>query len=301
LGEMVALLTISGNIIPTVSSLANANVQLQEAKVAFERMFEFADIKPEFEEEAIKEDPFREFKSLQVKNLNFRFPGRRQLLKEINFEVKKGEMIALLGENGCGKSTLLQVLQKFYQIKSSSIIVNGSEWDKINVKEWRNIVSYVPQNIKIFNTDLINNISLSVDPKEYEKVIRWCSEYGFDQFIEKFPQGFSTILGEDGINISGGQKQIVALARALYRQPQLLLLDEATSAMDRTTENCILRLLDQLKTSLAIILVTHRIKTAQKADRIYTIENGRISTSGSHQQLLLTNNFYSDSYRELIQ
>ncbi len=301
MGEMVALLTISSNIIPTVSSLTSTNMQLQEAKVAFERMFEFADIKPEFDEKVTIEKAFGEFRSLQVKGLNFRFPGRKELLKKINFEVKKGEMIALLGENGCGKSTLLQILQKFYEVKSPHIMVNDEKWAEINIRVWRDVLSYVPQNIKIFNTDLVNNISLSGEIIEFEKVIKWCSEWGFSSFFEKFPQGFLTVLGEEGVNISGGQKQLVALARALYRQPQLLLLDEATSAMDRATENYILDLLEELKASMAIILVTHRIKTAKKADRIYTIENGSISHSGNHQQLLMTDNFYSISYQELIE
>ena len=307
LGEMVAILSMASGIIPAVNRLAISNIMLQEAKVAFDRMFEFADIEPEYlsadnqEEKALPAPKhFELFETLKVENLSFRFAGRSQLLKNISFEVKKGEMIALLGESGCGKSTTLSVLQKFYDFESGSIRVNDLKWEDIDTKAWRNVIATVPQEVKLFNASLLENICLGDVQKEAEKVVAFCKEFGFDRFFEALPQNYMTILGEEGVNLSGGQKQLVALARALYQKPQLLLLDEATSAMDRNTERFIMDILQKSKKEMGVILVTHRIKTASKADTIYIMENGVIQDEGNSEQLLLTDNFYSTAYRELV-
>ena len=307
LGEMVAILSMAGGIIPAVNRLAISNIRLQEAKVAFDRMFEFADIDPEYLTTSHKNDaalptpkPLEQFNMLKVEKLSFRFAGRSQLLKSISFEVKTGEMIALLGESGCGKSTTLSILQKFYAFESGGIKVNDVKWEEIDTKAWRNVIATVPQEVKLFNASLLENICLGDVQKEAETVVAFCKEFGFDTFFEALPQNYLTILGEEGVNLSGGQKQLVALARALYRKPQLLLLDEATAAMDSNTERFIMNILQKSKNEMGVILVTHRIKTASKADRIYIMEDGVIQGEGSPQALLLTDNFYSAAYRELV-
>ncbi|QMU64771.1 MAG: ATP-binding cassette domain-containing protein [Flavobacteriaceae bacterium] len=128
-----------------------------------------------------------------------------------------------------------------------------------------------------------------------ENAAKFCREYGLNKFIKEFPQGYATILGEEGINLSGGQKQIIALARVLYKQPQLLILDEATSAMDRKTEKFSIDLISGLKQKMGILFISHRLETLKKyADTIYVLENGTITNSGNHQQLLKTPNFYSE-------
>jgi ATP-binding cassette subfamily B protein len=298
IGEMMAILSIAGNIIPAVSALAMTNIQLQEAKVAFDRMFEFVNIETEPRLRSVPNGS--EFLNLEIKNLSFRFVGRKLLLKNISLNVKKGEMIALWGESGSGKSTLIQIIQRFYEVDSGKIVVNSEDWNKIDTKAWRYILGVVPQQTKLFNGTLLDNICLENTQEEAKKVIEFCESYKFSQFFEDFPQGYLTILGEEGINISGGQRQLVALARALYRNPQLLLLDEATSAMDRITEKFILQLLHKIRNEMAIILVTHKPQTARIADRIYIIENGEIINSGSHKQLSTTNNIYNEAWMELI-
>lgn len=298
LGEMMALLSMSGSIIPSATRLTIANIQVQEARIAFDRMFEFtASEKENLIEPESKRKPFNE---LEIKSVSFRFPGRKQILKDISLCIKRGEIIALLGESGGGKSTLLQLIQKFYASETGGIFIN-----KIDISEWgaielRSQIGSVPQDLKIFNGNLLFNITLSDHPEDYQQAIALCEELGLGKFFQAFPQGYMTLLGEEGINISGGQKQLVVLARAIFRKPQLLLLDEATSAMDRNTENFILSLLQKLKSEMGILLVTHRIKTAQRCDRIYILENGIISSAGTPQELMLTENFYSESYKELV-
>ena len=126
-------------------------------------------------------------------------------------------------------------------------------------------------------------------------MVKFCQDLGFEKFISEFPQGYGTILGEEGVNLSGGQKQIIALARALYKKPQFLILDEATAAMDRNTENFTMNLLSNLKNEIAVLFISHRLHTLKNnADRIYVLENGNISKEGNHKKLLETSNFYSD-------
>lgn len=313
LGQFMAVIQMVGILMPAAGRLAMTNIQLQEAKVAFDRMFEYTSIQPEFDLEKDKQkNNIQTFESLEVKNLVFRFPGRKPLITDVSFSMKKGEMIALLGESGCGKSTTMQILQKFYKHESGTIYVNGTDWEKISAVGWRNILGVVPQDIKIFSGTLIDNISMGgtlkdssdgLKPsddlqKEAENIVKFCQQYGFDKFFMQFPQNYFTILGEEGVNISGGQQQLVALARALYRKPQILLLDEATAAMDRNTEAFILELLHKLKSQISIVMVTHRVKTAKKADCIYVMENGMVKAMGKHEELLTTENLYSVAWRD---
>ena len=299
LGELVALMTMTGNVIPSVNTLVGTVITLQEARVAFDRMYEFANQPPErpAEEVAI---PNLVLDTLRAEHLSFRFPGRKPLLQDVSFAVSKGEMIALLGESGAGKSTVMQLLQKFYQPASGHLWVNEQGWNQLSIAAWRSAVGVVPQQIKLFNGTLLDNICLGDGQREAEAIVEFCQTMGFDAFFASFPQGYATLLGEEGINISGGQQQLVALARALYPRPQLLLLDEATSAMDRNTENFILDLLESLKSDTGVVLVTHRIKTAYRADRIYLLEGGRTVQHGNHDHLMDSDNFYSLSYRELV-
>lgn len=298
LGEMMALLSMAGGIIPAATRLVVANIQLQEARIAFDRMFEFTAMEKEKLTESEKiVNPFTE---LEISRVSFRFPGRKQILTDTSLRLNRGEIIAMLGESGSGKSTLIQLIQKFYRPESGSILLNKTDYNELHLAELRRQIGCVPQDPKIFNGNLLFNITLSDQPEDYQQAITLCEEYGFTNFFNALPQAYLTLLGEEGINISGGQKQLVVLARALFRKPRLLLLDEATSAMDRNTENFILSVLQKLKSEMGILLVTHRIKTAQRCDRIYILENGVISLSGTPKDLMLTENFYSESYNELV-
>ena len=294
---MMAIISLAGTLIPAVARLSQINLQLQEAKVAFDRMYDFTSIKPEFEAQEIT--PI-EFRKLEVKNISFRFSGRKSILQDISFEVAKGEMISILGESGCGKSTTMAILEKFYQAERGEIFVNNTPIENIYTPTWRNIVATVPQEIKLFNGTLIENIAIGNAQEEILAIVDFCNAKGFNKYFEAMPQGYFTLVGEEGINLSGGQRQLVALARALYRNPQVLLLDEATAAMDRKTEQFILQLLNQLKNEMAIVLITHKMQTAKISDRIYVIENGVIAINGTPKELLETDNFFSQLVSDAI-
>lgn len=296
LGELMAILGIAGSLLPSVASLALITIPINEAKVAFNRMYEFTSI----EEENKGNVPLTIFNSLEIKNLSFRFAGRKQLFKNINITANKNECIAIVGESGSGKSTLGQVLQKFYPFENGEILINNKyNLTQINTEHWRNIIGIIPQDITIFSGNVVTNILLGKEDTP-QNIENFCKEYGFTEFVNSLPQGFATILGEEGINLSGGQKQIIALMRVLYKKPQLLLLDEFTSAMDRKTEKFVLNLLNKLKSELTIIFISHRLHSLpQIADTIYVLENGEISNVGNHNKLMETTNFYSSFWKEL--
>ncbi|MDR0232381.1 MAG: peptidase domain-containing ABC transporter [Dysgonamonadaceae bacterium] len=275
LGELMAVMTISSIIISSTASLSGVNIRLQEAGVAFDRFYEFLKAKPEFEpdEEVLgtKVHGARDegHVCLQIKDLSFRFIGRKKLFEHISMEINQGEIVTLFGEVGSGKSTLIQILQKHYLPESGEIFLNNKSITEYSTPLWREYVSVVSQHTKIFNGNVFENICLGNYMNETETIIRFCKEYGFDTYFDALPQGLNTLLGEDGINISGGQQQLIALARALYRNPSVLLLDEPTSAMDSKTEQFVMDLLKKHKTQYSILLVTHRTHWAEISDRIY--------------------------------
>lgn len=295
-GVIIAILQLVGLLMSSTSNLALVNIEIQEAKVAFNRMYEFASM----DKEQKGTVDISEFHSLEIKNLSFRFAGRSQLLKNINISISHNECIAIVGESGSGKSTLGQVIQKFYPFENGTIIVNNeTNLTKLNTTCWRNILGVVPQEITIFCGNVITNILLGHEDTP-DDIVKFCQDYGFEDFINSLPQSYATILGEEGINLSVGQKQVIALMRALYKKPKVLLLDEFTSAMDRKTEQFVLNLLNNLKSELTIIFISHRLHSLPKiADRIYVLENRIISNFGNHEKLMESKNFYSEFWTEL--
>jgi ATP-binding cassette subfamily B protein len=298
-GEMIAIISLVNSLIPAVARLSQINIQFQEANIAFDRMYDFTSIQPEYCETESSLSPLA-FENLALENVAFRFPGRKLILKDVSLQLHKGEMIALLGESGSGKSTIISILQKFFTPDSGDIKVNDQLLKNINTQQWRDVIATVQQDIKLFNGTLISNIGLGQGEEELATVISFCDTLGFSRFFAGFPQGYFTLVGEEGVALSGGQKQLVALARALYRKPQILLLDEATSAMDRNTEKAILDIIQNEKHKMAIFLITHRVQTAKIADRIYILEDGIIKDSGTPHALSARPNFYSQLITDVV-
>ena len=301
IGELTAILSIASTLIPSISNLALIVIPLNEAKVAFNRMYEFTNIEPESNNKTNNQKIT--ISKIEIKNLSFRFSGRKQILKNVNIKLNKGKLVALAGESGSGKTTMGSILQKFYKPEFGNIIINNSiDLQSIETNLWRSNISVVPQDIHLFNGNVIYNICLDESEEETKKVLDFLNETGFAKYIDAFPQSFMTLLGEEGANISGGQKQIIALARALYRKPQILILDEASSAMDRETEQFTSDLLLKIKTQTSILLITHRLHILKKiADTIYILEKGKIQTFGTHKELMKSKNLYSSYQNEISQ
>lgn len=293
LGELMAILSMVGSLLPSVLNLALISIPINEAKVAFARMYNFTAIPPEQEEG----ENINTIDRITLENVSFRFIGRKPILHHLSLQINKGEIVAVVGENGCGKSTLANLLLQFYPPDEGVIYINQQyPLNTIATKSYRSKVAYIPQEVAIFNGNVLDNILLGT-PCKAEDLLAFLSEYGFDTYFNQFPQGLTTQLGEKGVNISGGQKQLIAFVRALFKKPQLLILDEATSAMDRHTEAFVHRILNQIKRDSLTLFISHRLHSLQHfADRICILENGTVKHSGTHNQLMQTQNFYSDFF-----
>lgn len=298
IGELMAIIGITGALFPAVASLALIMIPINEAKVAFDRMFEIVDAEEE-QHDSLAVAPM-DAMCLETRHLAFRFVGRRRIFEDLSLSFKKGTITCIVGESGCGKSTLCQVLERFYSPEEGEILLNGRTSGCIPLGQWRNMISTVPQEIFIYNGTVLENICFGSIPKDFGDVVAFCQKYGFDKFIAELPNGLGTLVGEEGINLSGGQKQLLGFARALFKPSKVLILDEMTSAMDRRTEKYICSLLKKLREDHVIIFVTHRLETArQLADNIVVMSGGRVAAQGTHADLLQTDNFYSEFWKSL--
>ncbi|MBB6372581.1 peptidase domain-containing ABC transporter [Chryseobacterium shigense] len=271
-GELMAIIGISSSLLSSITNLALVTIPIQEAKVAFDRMFEYSSL----EKEKTEGLEITGIKTIEVANIDFRFNGRSRLLNQISFSIQKGNVTCLLGESGSGKTTLTEILQKNYLPENGEIIINNSIHLKdISIINWRSLTGIVPQNIQLFNGSILENIMLEeqVDQHKLQKLI----SLGFDRFINSLPQGFLTLVGEEGINLSGGQKQLLGWMRALYHDPQFLILDEPTSSLDKENRRFIYELIQKLKSEKAIFIISHYLEDLKEiSDDILTIRNTQI-------------------------
>jgi subfamily B ATP-binding cassette protein MsbA len=217
-----------------------------------------------------------------------------EILKDINFSVKKGESIALIGNSGSGKSSLVHLIIRFYNPNSGNIKINGIDIRNFSLKSLHNNIGFVTQKIFIFNDTVASNVAygLEIDKKRVIQALKKANAF---EFIDKFTDGMDMILSEGGGNLSGGQRQRLALARALYKNPQILILDEATSALDNQSESLIIKALYELKSDIIIISIAHRLSTVKNADNIFLFKDGKILCEGTQSQLQKR----CDKYKEL--
>ena len=299
-GELMAIITLSSTLLPSVLNLALVSIPLSEAKVAIERMFEFTQMNSE---EGISDsrEAIPAISRLTMTDISFRYPGQRLLLKSVGLEVRRGQIVALVGESGSGKSTLANILMRFYQAESGAIKVNDSiDYMDFPLYQWRRSIGFIPQDVHLFNGTVLENIIPEPDEKKIDKLTRITSDYGLEPFIRSLPIGFATLTGEEGVKLSGGQKQVIAFIRALYNEPEILIIDEGTSGMDRDTEAHFIKILLKIKSCIGILLVTHRINIIRKlCDQIYLLEGGTITASGTHNELLSHDNLYKRFWEEM--
>lgn len=299
IGELMAIIGVSSAFMTAVGKLAVIIMPINEAKVAFERMFEFAN-SPTESVEGITQFEEEKRGLISIDGLSFRFVGRKKLFSDVSVQMNMNEITCLVGESGCGKSTICQLLERFYSPTSGEIKYNNISIFDYSLETWRSQVTYLPQEMYLLNGTIIDNICLGTYYESLESVEKFCLEYGFLDYFNELPNGLLTVVGEEGINLSGGQIQIVALARALFNPKPILILDEVTSALDRNTESFICDLLTKIKTDRIIVFVSHRLETVRKiGDKIIVLENGTISAQGDHQKLMTTDNFYSAYWRSL--
>ena len=195
------------------------------------------------------------------------------MLNNINFEAKKGQLTAILGEIGSGKSTLLHLISRFYEPESGELTIDGKNWKDFPLHDWRHAVGVMPQHIKLFNSTLLENICLTNDQETLERCLAFCTELDIQKYFGNLPLGPLTRVGEDGVNLSGGQRQLVGLYRALFGNPKILLLDEPTNNMDKAATQFVWELLEREKHQRVCILVTHNELLAAKVGAVISLNN----------------------------
>lgn len=225
---------------------------------------------------------------IEYKNVHFSYPTRVEMdiLKGIDLEIKEGQKIALVGQSGSGKSTIVSLLMRFYPLDQGEILIGEKPIDQYNITHLRQNIGIVPQEVILFGGTIKENI-LYGNPKATQKeLIEAARKSNSLEFIESFPDGFETIVGERGIKLSGGQRQRIAIARAILKDPRILLLDEATSSLDAESERLVQEALDALMEGRTSIIIAHRLATIKDVDQIYVLEEGRIVEKGTHTELM---------------
>ncbi|MCH7400939.1 peptidase domain-containing ABC transporter [Belliella kenyensis] len=304
LGELMALIQVGSSIIPAVAGLVVANIQFQEAKVAFDRMHEIAGLKEE--DQTIPESTSKTIHAeclMEVDQVMFRYPGRSPILKGVSFELHAGQTTALFAPVGTGKSTLVDLIQRFYIPEQGSVQMPFLGIGEISLKHWRDQLGVVNQKEKLFNSSVLDNIALSNTQEELEATARLLQELGWWDMFAGLPQGVLTLCGEDGRNLSGGQRQLVGLARAIVRKPKILILDEATSAMDYGTERKVQTLVRDYvsNTGASLLLITHQPTLAASTDKVMILEQGQISAYDTAGELLQSDNLLSRTYQNMLE
>ena len=266
------------------------------AMAGAKRVFEIIDSKPEIEDKpnATKLPPIRG--EVRFSDVTFEYLKDRPVLKDINFLVKPGETIAILGATGSGKSSLIYLIPRFYDVIKGNITIDDYPIRDVTLKSLRSKVGIVLQDIFLFSTTIKENIVFGQPDATMEEIVKVAKLAQAHDFIMSFPDGYDTIVGERGVTLSGGQRQRVAIARTLLRDPRILILDDSTSFVDTKTEHEIQKALDELRKDRTTFVITQRLSTIKNADRIIVLDNGKIEEIGTHKELLSLKGIYSQIY-----
>jgi ATP-binding cassette subfamily B protein len=281
-GELIAVITVTLSLQAPLTKLSLTNVHISEIQVAFSRIYEIVNVNT-LEKGKVKF--FEPISVIQFKNVSFGYPGAPKLFKNISLSFKPHTINTIIGPSGCGKSSLLNLLKKEFETTEGNILINnGINLNDIECKDWLAKTGIVNQEPLMFNATLLENIAFSFDLTSEEKneVIELSQKLGFHRYFMSLPMNYLTMIDENGRNLSGGQKQLIALVRAIYRKPEVLILDEPTSSLDVKTEQFVISLLSKIKTQMTVIAVSHRKEILKVSDQILTLGKAIPSKAKAH-------------------
>ena len=280
--------TVLTNFMDIVSELLD---ECKNFNISSERVFAIANNK-EFKKEVFGDKTLDSIKGdFEFKNVSFGY-NENLILKNLSFKIKTGSTTGIVGKSGSGKTTIFNLLCKLYNINDGEILIDGINIEELNEEAIRGNITTISQNPYIFNMSIKDNLRLVKSNVSDEEIVEACKTACLDDFIESLPNKYDTIVGEAGINLSGGQRQRLAIARALIQNTKIILFDEATSALDNATQLKIQTAIDNLKGNYTLIIIAHRLSTIINCDKIFILEDGKISATGSHKELLRDNKYY---------
>jgi subfamily B ATP-binding cassette protein MsbA len=294
-GEFMAFMAAMFLMYDPFKHLARTYAAIQQGLVGAERIFEVLDEQPEIRD-LPGAQPLASFsREIRFHNVSFGY-GRRLVLRNINFEIRAGEMVAVVGVSGVGKSTLSDLIPRFYEVTSGEIRVDGVDIRKFTLPSLRAQIGIVSQHTFLFNDTVKNNIAYGDPTKGMDAIVAAAKAAHAHDFIMAMPQGYETTVGEMGVKLSGGQRQRLAIARALLKDAPILILDEATSSLDSDSERHVQEALENLMTRRTVLVIAHRLSTIRRATRIVVLVDGSIAEQGTHEELLARKAEYSRLY-----
>jgi len=299
IGDLTSFVIYTMFIGGSIGGLGDIYGQLQRAVGASERVREILDTKGELMQTKNTAVMPRLKGNIIYQNVFFRYPTREDVivLNDLSFHIRAGEKVALVGHSGAGKSTIVQLLLRFYEPQSGQIIVDNQPISNYDLLAYRANIGIVPQEVILFGGTIRENIAYGKPNASEAEIIEAARKANAWNFIQSFPEGLNTVVGERGVKLSGGQRQRIAIARAILKDPAILILDEATSSLDAESERLVQEALETLMKDRTTLIIAHRLATIKKVDRIYVIDKGRITEQGTHEELL---NDDTGTYSNLI-
>jgi subfamily B ATP-binding cassette protein MsbA len=266
--------------------------------ISAERLFELLDTTPDIKNGTRAINGFSH--DIKFEDVCFKYSkdaDAQNVLDHVSFEIKKGEMVALVGQSGSGKSTTVDLLLRFYDVDSGRITIDGIDIREFDFKQLRRMIGVVSQEVILFNDTVKANIAYGThEDIGHERVVTAAKMANAHQFIEEKPERYETLIGDRGVQLSGGQRQRLAIARAMVKNPELLIFDEATSALDNESEKVVQQAIDHALVNRTALVVAHRLSTVRNADRIIVMDRGRAAESGNHEELLEQGGLYKHLY-----
>lgn len=285
-GSIAAVLTGLLILSPKLRALGTLNNVAQEGLAALTRIFTVIDEEANIQDKPHSQELIKINGEISFDNVYFKYPDGNLALKGVSLTARPGETVAIVGYSGSGKSTIMNLIPRLYDVQSGSVCIDGHDIKNIKIKNLRNNIALVSQEIILFNTTVANNLSYGNDSADMDDIIHAAKQADAHKFISELPFGYETVLGENGHGLSGGQKQRLSIARALLRNAPILLMDEATSAIDSLSEDTIKKSLKDFIINKTTIIISHRPNSVKNADRIYVLDNGNIVETGRHKDLI---------------
>ena len=296
-GDLISFVTALGLMSQPLKRLVNKNNDLQEALPSADRVIEILDVPIEQDHYGEEKELNGKIETMSFNNVSFHYDDSPELiLKNINLDIKAGEVVAFVGKSGSGKTTLVNLIPRFFEASEGNIEVNGINIKNLSLKKYRDYIGVVPQESFLFSGTIYDNIAFGKTGVTEENIIKAAKMANAYDFIMELPNQFKTEVGERGTMLSGGQKQRIAIARALIQNPEIMILDEATSALDTESERLVQDALDKLMVNRTTFVIAHRLSTIINADKIVVMENGEIKEVGNHKELLRLNGLYRHLY-----